>query len=1362
LGRYEVKNRLAIPRSGRLATCLLAAFSLMLGVMVQTGMASDSSPSGFDPSWNYQMPIRIDDPAGVSLTDYQVHVQLDSSFNFSKARSDGGDLRFTDASGTELIPFWIESWNPPTSASIWVKVPSIPTEGTTIYLYYGNPSAQFEPPETQTVPAPPLGPWTNVASSNFGLPGGLLAENMVRDADGTYWQVFSDRRTCNAQIVFAKNTTGDAAKPTGWELLPVVKIDFSVRSTHPRFTGDSRLNTDPGNLLNPYLDAPSVVRGDDGRWYLFYNWITAGSTCGIKRSGTAYRPIGVARADSVLGPYVELDPFVLQHSAIEYAECAPGLKTCGTRAWEWARVTEPYIFSDDIDGDSNPEWVMLYMGDRGNYDNQNDLKGKYFIEQVSYAVAESVTGPYVKWNDGLTPWIAFGRTGSVDAGTIADPHAVRIGDTWVIFYAASPTTSDWKTSWAMTQNWETFTKSGTYLRTKDDNSPFRGAVSRFGDTYYFPYVGSSASNSGPFQIATQPATTTVVVGSGMNDPNAVFDFYDGFEGTMPDLTKWQLPGEGYGGTMTVAKGNLTMCGAGDLSLLTAKSYFGLGYVLESRSRHTNAGASDSTIAAAVGFGRDESRSAWDEPFPFKALRMLDLIGQSNFVVDADNADHDEFSDSIESGDPPGDYVNAGVTRDTAWHVHRIARVDASTATFQFDDSIPITLTDTMGRSAEGDRVTSDPLAPWFFTVRDSCLDTDWIRVRKYAAQEPVITMLEQKSLNTAPVVEDQSVSTNENEAVTITLTAEDAESDPLSYLITSAPSDGALYDGTATNGNALGSGDEVTDAIHRVTYVPAVSYNGVDSFAFRVNDGDLDSSAAIVSIDVTPVNSAPIATDGIVWTDVDVAVSADLTALVTDVETADADLTYAIVSAPAHGTLGPAMPGVFDYTPDTGYTGPDSFTFNVTDRGDPDNCGVVSPSCDAALTSETRTVSIDVGLVNDAPNVTKGGTDEQTVQYSDAVATMTVAASDVDSAVDSLVASSQWKLSTDAAYTVGLPIGLSLTLSSKTQTERTWEITGAPMVPTGTYLIQVVVADGSDAADPVTFTLEVARENAQILYNGEWLAQLGSTSLPMQATVLDSAAAGYAGTSSETGAGATIGDITKMKVAFDVFGPTCSGTPQTVVTSVTEGSALGDGIGTATASLLNPGGTNDVTYCVVARIVGDSAADRNLYYTADYAQTAAVTFYLNSGQLAAGGGWIIDPDGSNGNFGFNARNTKKGSPKGQVVYVYRGSYGGVLADFVIKSNVITKLTFQVTSFPMSATLQGNSSIHVISVSDGAQLYGNSNATFSATVTDSGASSGIGSDSFTLTVYDENGALYKALPSNPAVTLSGGNVVIRKS
>ncbi|MFX0104976.1 MAG: DUF2341 domain-containing protein [Candidatus Hodarchaeota archaeon] len=72
-------------------------------------------------------------------SDYQIRVDLNlSNFNYSKAKSDGSDIRFYDLS-QNILDYWIESWNPAGNSIIWVKIPAAGT--SKIYMYYGNPTA---------------------------------------------------------------------------------------------------------------------------------------------------------------------------------------------------------------------------------------------------------------------------------------------------------------------------------------------------------------------------------------------------------------------------------------------------------------------------------------------------------------------------------------------------------------------------------------------------------------------------------------------------------------------------------------------------------------------------------------------------------------------------------------------------------------------------------------------------------------------------------------------------------------------------------------------------------------------------------------------------------------------------------------------------------------------------------------------------------------------------------------------------------------------------------------------------------------------------------------------------------------------
>ena len=80
----------------------------------------------------------------IGRTDYQVKVSLTTSnFDYSKAKTNGEDIRFKDSDGQTNLNYWIETWNTTGDSVIWVNVASIPASSTkTICMYYGNDGAR--------------------------------------------------------------------------------------------------------------------------------------------------------------------------------------------------------------------------------------------------------------------------------------------------------------------------------------------------------------------------------------------------------------------------------------------------------------------------------------------------------------------------------------------------------------------------------------------------------------------------------------------------------------------------------------------------------------------------------------------------------------------------------------------------------------------------------------------------------------------------------------------------------------------------------------------------------------------------------------------------------------------------------------------------------------------------------------------------------------------------------------------------------------------------------------------------------------------------------------------------------------------
>ncbi len=94
--------------------------------------------SWWNPSWGYRNTVDLTGSAS-DLTDYQVKVTV--NFIGGKMKSDFSDIRFISSDDVTLLSHWRKSYTPSSTAELWVKVPSIPSSGTMIYMYYDNPSA---------------------------------------------------------------------------------------------------------------------------------------------------------------------------------------------------------------------------------------------------------------------------------------------------------------------------------------------------------------------------------------------------------------------------------------------------------------------------------------------------------------------------------------------------------------------------------------------------------------------------------------------------------------------------------------------------------------------------------------------------------------------------------------------------------------------------------------------------------------------------------------------------------------------------------------------------------------------------------------------------------------------------------------------------------------------------------------------------------------------------------------------------------------------------------------------------------------------------------------------------------------------
>ncbi|HHY0406588.1 TPA: tandem-95 repeat protein [Vibrio parahaemolyticus] len=197
--------------------------------------------------------------------------------------------------------------------------------------------------------------------------------------------------------------------------------------------------------------------------------------------------------------------------------------------------------------------------------------------------------------------------------------------------------------------------------------------------------------------------------------------------------------------------------------------------------------------------------------------------------------------------------------------------------------------------------------------------------------------------------------------------------------------DGKVVSLDTNNGPANGTVSVNPDG--SVTYTPDDNYHGTDSFTYIVTSGGVSESTT-VSVDVTPVNDAPVAKDDIATTQEDTAVTIDVLPNDSDV---DGDkLSIESASVPKEQGTVEVVNGKLVFTPAENFNGDAEITYTVTD---------------GQLTDEAK-VTVTVNPVNDAPTIKVDAVEsitEDAVSIDTVVATLTVR--DTDTSEDQLTVS---------------------------------------------------------------------------------------------------------------------------------------------------------------------------------------------------------------------------------------------------------------------------------------------------------------------------------------------------------------------
>ncbi|BCB42218.1 hypothetical protein VagYM19_13450 [Vibrio alginolyticus] len=243
-----------------------------------------------------------------------------------------------------------------------------------------------------------------------------------------------------------------------------------------------------------------------------------------------------------------------------------------------------------------------------------------------------------------------------------------------------------------------------------------------------------------------------------------------------------------------------------------------------------------------------------------------------------------------------------------------------------------------------------------------------------------------------------------------------------------------------------------------VTYTPNDNYHGTDSFTYIVTSGGVSESTT-VSVDVTPVNDAPVTKDDTAITDEDTPVTIDVLPNDTDIDGEKLSIESASVSK-EQGTV-EVVDGKLVFTPAENFNGDAEITYTVTD---------------CALTDEA-TVKVTVNAVNDTPVVESSIADQTLAEdFTPYTIDLNTAFSDVDNVDGEL----SFSVSGNSNVNVSIENGIA-TISPTADWNGSETLTFTATDPSGESVSQTVNFTVAPVADIVADKATVVEDTPTII-----------------------------------------------------------------------------------------------------------------------------------------------------------------------------------------------------------------------------------------------------------------------------------------
>ena len=484
----------------------------------------------------------------------------------------------------------------------------------------------------------------------------------------------------------------------------------------------------------------------------------------------------------------------------------------------------------------------------------------------------------------------------------------------------------------------TVNDGGTPNDPTDDTIEYTPA-SDFNGTDTFDYTITDANGD------TSTATVTVTVDPVNDTPTAVDDTVtvnedstsnsisvlgnDSFGGDGPNSGTITLPSgtSSQGGTVTVNDGGTPNDPTDDTIEYTPASDFNGTDTFDYTITDANGDTSTATVTVTVDPVND-TPTAVDDTVTVNedsTSNSISVLGNDSFGGDGPNSGTITLPSGTSSQGGTVTVNDGGTPNDPTDDT--IEYTPASD--FNGTDTFDYTITDANGDTSTATvTVTVDP-------VNDT----------PTAVDDTVFTVNEDSTSNSISVLGNDSFGGDGPNSGTITL-----------------PSGTSSQGGTVTVNDGGTPNDPTDDTIE---YTPASDFNGTDTFDYTITDtANGDTSTATVTVTVDPIVDVE---DDTATTDEDTPVDIDIYANDNDIPTdgfiTTTDPVNGTVTVNDGGTPNDPSDDIVTYTPDSGFTGMDTFEYTVCDNAVPQNCDTA-----------TVTVTVEGCIANPAEDCDGDGT----------------------------------------------------------------------------------------------------------------------------------------------------------------------------------------------------------------------------------------------------------------------------------------------------------------------------------------------------------------------------------------------------